>query len=159
MKLIVVSVLSLIVGVIIGTALAYKPLPAGTQQVDSIQLMDLTNKIEIAQMKLSNATNELAAANDRISKLAPVAERAMEVPVKITRRAGVTGIVYQFSNLSGKPLRFTVSFANGSVAKKFTFVADTAFPKEIGRLEGWQGASGDTVTVDSAGYDPVTQNF
>ncbi len=173
MKTLIAAIVSLAAGFGIGCLVMYKPVPIGTQQIDSTALMDLSNHLSTAtnqvataaqregdlKDQIANLNSALSAANDQITKLTPLAAQARKVPVKISRRNGFTGLVYQFSNLSGKSIRMNVTLGNGGSSKKFSFVADTTFPNEIGKLEGWQGASGDTVTVESAGYDPVVINF
>jgi len=86
----------------------------------------------------------------------PVAQAKPPVPVELTFRKALigSGAVAQFKNNSGKLLSVEVKFSNPTfhTSKVFDFVLDPGKPLEIGHLEGWTMASGDTVEVSSSGF-------
>lgn len=126
-----------------------------------------TQKLQSANSKLSaqlaDANSQLDAANQEIAEMKPDVERARTLPLVIIRRPALTGsgYVYRFRNLLRKPLALHVILSNPAFAQptEFHLVIDGGLFKEIGHVQGWSGAAGDTVKVECAGYDAVEKSY
>ena len=79
---------------------------------------------------------------------------ALPVDVKFRNALLGSGMVLQVQNKSGKPLMVVVSLKNPTTQQEKSFRLDISpnGDKEIGHLEGWVLASGDTIKVSNASY-------
>ena len=86
-----------------------------------------------------------------------------DLPVEAGKRKALTGsgLVAQFENRSGKALPIQITFTNATFrrAKTFNHICEPKKVFEIGHLEGWNVATGDEVTIVSAGYKPLRLRF
>jgi hypothetical protein len=121
---------------------------------------DSQNEITLLRAQLSSARAEIA-------KLLPYAKRVREMPVKLSARKALmgSGLVLQVKSFSLTALPAKVTLISPTFGKTNTFdlVIDAAqvtpTTKEIGHAEGWAGAPGDWIIVESQGYDPVKEHF
>jgi hypothetical protein len=133
-------------------------------QITKDQELQKTSATALAAAKEQNAslTAQLAKANATIARNAPPAEPASDMPVHIvTRDSSLTnGFVYRFKNDSTKTVSIKITFANPArTTRVFERTINPLLYQEIGHLEGWPGAAGDTVTIECPGYAPVSKTF
>jgi septal ring factor EnvC (AmiA/AmiB activator) len=165
---------------------AFTTLPVIAQTKDQIAAELESTKLQMAAVKreLSKTKDELAKANEELKKtqeelaatkeqlskakdeilvLAPDAKRARQMPVLVGRRTANlgSGYVLQIRNTSGKqfPVKVTLSNPTFGKTKEYDLVIEPGMVKEIGHLEGWKGAEGDQIKLESQGYDPIEKKF
>lgn len=136
-----------------------------TKQIDDLkaaiatantQSGNLQSQITAANDYAQKVQTQLDAANVTIAQLAPQAARARTLPLYVTWRRAMTGNgkVIQIHNTSGKPLPISIEASNATFGtKSFNHVASENIPTEIGVMEGWDFAPGDSVKISSGGFD------
>jgi len=79
---------------------------------------------------------------------------ALPIEVKFRNALLGPGMVLQVQNKSGKPLMIVVSLKNPTTQQEKSFRLDISpnDNKEVGHVEGWVLASGDTIKVSNANY-------
>ncbi len=126
------------------------------------QLTEANSQFTSATSQLAEVSLQLDAANQEITQMRPEVQRARTMPIVITCREALlknNGYVYTFLNRSRTTLAFHVILTNPAFGqpKEFHLVIDGGLSKEIGWYQGWPGASGDTIKVECAGYDPLVK--
>jgi hypothetical protein len=98
-------------------------------------------------------------AGDRAAQAAEAAARLPAMPVSIAYRKAVMGpgLVVIFKNQTQRSLSLSATFTNPTLHQQQTFRVDLApmGSREVGHLEGWNFASGDTVKLAHADYKPM----
>lgn len=130
------------------------------------ELEDAQAQLTSANRQIISLNSQLAAADAKITELTPFAQKARELPLRVTAlRTGTnTNAGYQILNLSGTPLAVRVKLTNPTYqhSKTITCVlpaARPAPPYEIGASSGWPAATGDVLEMVSEGYDVMTNSF
>jgi septal ring factor EnvC (AmiA/AmiB activator) len=127
------------------------------------ELSKANEELKKTQEELASTKDQLSKAKEEIAALEPYAKKARQMPVSIGRRTASlgTGYVLQIRNTSGKPLSVKLSLSNPTFgkSKEYDLTIDPGMVKEIGHLEGWKGAEGDQIKLESAGYDSIAKNF
>jgi hypothetical protein len=81
------------------------------------------------------------------------------MPVEVQERKAIIGDTYvvRIRNDSGKtlPVKVTLTSPTFNVTKSYTAVIAPNSYKEVGHTEGWAGAPGDKVVVESDGFEPM----
>jgi uncharacterized membrane protein YcgQ (UPF0703/DUF1980 family) len=85
------------------------------------------------------------------------ADDSATLPIKVMTRESLIArgtFVETFANQGDKGLmlHITITRADGSEKKSFTFIVAANSKREIGKLQGWTGKSGDKIQVTSDGY-------
>lgn len=110
---------------------------------------------ELEKVKLQR---ELAAQQAQMKQLETFA-RLPDLPITATYRRAMMGpgLVIAFSNSSNRALAVGAQFKNPTLNLERSFRVDVPprGVKEVGHLEGWTFASGDTITITHAEYKPV----
>lgn len=90
-----------------------------------------------------------------IAKLEAYA-RLPDLPLNVAYRKAFTGpgLVVALKNNSGRALAVAATFKNPTLGTEQTFRVDVPpmGTREMGHLEGWTFASGDTITIKHADY-------
>jgi septal ring factor EnvC (AmiA/AmiB activator) len=114
------------------------------------------------EKQLDATKRELAQARSQIAQLEPLAAKAREMPVSVGFRDALlgSGRVLIMHNKTGKPLSLIVTAmdATSKKTKTFRIVVDGGLSRELGYAEGWAFASGDSVELACAGYDPIVKS-
>jgi hypothetical protein len=117
--------------------------------------------------KIAELEEKLKQAKAIIERLASDARRARELPINVTQRKAITGSgqVVHIESISSKTLPVKVTLINPTFGKTnvFDLTIDpariTPSTKEIGHLEGWAGAPGDLIMLESQGFDPIRKRL
>jgi len=103
----------------------------------------------------SEETKEKAAA--RVEQSKP------DLPIALAYRAAITGpgLVVSLKNTSNRSLAVLMTVANATTKQEKTFRLDISPQQttEVGHLEGWTFASGDSVKVVHAEYKPLLRKL
>ncbi|MGH8770148.1 MAG: hypothetical protein ACREV2_03065 [Burkholderiales bacterium] len=95
--------------------------------------------------------NALKAEEERIQRLP-------EIPIEVTYRQALLGpgLVVSFKNFSSRNLSVIATLTNPSLNQRASYRVDVSpnGDKELGHLEGWTFASGDTVHLTHHDYKP-----
>lgn len=87
-------------------------------------------------------------------------QRLPEMPVLVQYRQALlgSGLVASFRNTSARDLAILATFTNPTLNQSKTFRLDLApgQTKEVGHLEGWNFASGDTIKLTHNDYKALT---
>jgi hypothetical protein len=115
-------------------------------------------RMDKLQGSVDQLQRQLAAAQSELTLLRPLAEKARELPVKLTFRKAVLGDGYVLGihNTSRQSLSLSVKLTNPTFkrTKSFRVDLDGGATKEIGHAEGWTAMANDSVEVVCAGFDP-----
>lgn len=115
-------------------------------------------RMDNLQGNVNQLQRQLAAAQSEIELLRPLAEKARELPVKVTFRKAVlgNGYVLGIHNTSQQSLSLGVKLTNPTFNKTKTFRVDLdgGAVKEIGRSEGWTAMANDSIELVCAGFAP-----
>jgi hypothetical protein len=121
----------------------------------------LADQLKSTTETLQKTQDNLAQAMDEIHRLRPLAAKAVKMPVTLAKRKSITGSgeVLEVKNELRVALRVQVKLTAGTESKTFDLVIDAGKTKEIGRIQGWTLAPGDTVEISAAGYDTLKKRI
>ncbi len=130
-----------------------------THERDDVKAQLQTEQAKTA--KLEEQVKQLEAElTEAQTELNTIAHR-MPIRVGVRRSEMASGLVFQMKNTSGKPLSVKVTMSNPTFDRKkvYDLVLEPNIVKEIGHLEGWKGAAGDTVLIESEGFNPIKKTL
>jgi len=103
-------------------------------------------------LALKGAKDDVKAEQERVAKLP-------EMPIQLSHRRAITGpgLVISFKNSSNRVIAVAATFRNPSLNQEKTVRIDLSpnQVREVGHLEGWTFASGDTIRVTHNDYRPL----
>ena len=123
--------------------------------------------LDQANAQIARLQAENAKLQSEVEKLKPYAEKALTLPVEITKRPAALGggEVIQISNTSGKEIKVKVTLSNPGlgISKIYAPMLPAARIEthaiQIGHMEGWTVAPGDEVEIIGEGFLPLKKSI
>lgn len=134
------------------------------EKVQALQSDLDKSKAQVASLtaELATAKSQLEAAQQQITALTPLAQKARTLPLVITTRKAAlgNGFVLQLKNTSPNPLPVIVKAHSKTFGDKSkNFILSPGLTEEIGHVELMDFLSGDTAEISSDGFDGQTKTF
>lgn len=125
--------------------------------------VEQTKALESSQAQTAATRSLLEIAQAEITKLTPLAEKALTLPIEISTRKALTGqgSVLQLLNTSHSPLPVTVKAHSVNFGDKGPkgFILTPGVKEQVGKYELLDFLPGDTAEITSVGFSPMVFKF